>query len=154
MSSTRKDAETLDDLLGEDDTKYLTIRKVPTDVSLIIHGIYYQTVPDKYTGLNEVVNEQFATAYKVKVTSAKFLKTEPKTTTPVKKATSIIVHISEEEAKRFEPRFLFLGKYKEAKVMWHATPTTHCTRCWKYGHPRVGCKETSDTCPVCYRSVQ
>jgi len=88
-------------------------------------------------------------AYKVNVTSAKFLKEEPRSKTPGKKATSIIVKIREADAPKFEPRFRFMGKHKEAKIMWHATPTTQCTRCWEYGHPRVGCKESTDLCPVC-----
>ena len=88
------------------------------------------------------------------VTSAKFLQTQLRVLTPDKKAWSIIVRIPEAEATKFEPKFLFLGKYKEAKIMWHATPMTQCTRCWKYGHPRIGCKESNNMCPICSKPHQ
>jgi len=81
------------------------------------------------------------------VTSAEFLKEEPKSKNPEKRATWIIVRAPKAEATKFKHRFLFLGKYKEARIMWHATLTTQCTRCWQYKHPRVGCQKMSDLCP-------
>ena len=147
-----KMTETLNGTIGENDPKYLTFRRVPTDANLLVHGVFFDSIPDNNTDLSAFVKKQFAMSYKVDVTSAKFLKTEPAVQTPEKKACSIIVRVPEADATKFEPRFLFLGKYKEAKVMWHATPTTQCTRCWRYGHPRVGCKETNDTCPICSKA--
>jgi len=141
--------EALNEILAEDELKYLSFSRVPTDVSLMVHGIFYNTVPDNKAHLSEEVKEQFRTLYKVGVTSPRFLKEEPKTMTPEKKAGSIILRLSEADAEECEPRFLFMGKYKEAKIMWHPTSTTQCTRCQKYGHPKVGCKETTDICPVC-----
>jgi len=127
----------------------MLFRRVPTDVNLMVRGIFYDPASDNNTDLDARIQGQFTKAYKVNVTFAKFLKEEPKSKTPAKKATSIIVKMPEADAPKFKPRFLFMGKHNEAKIMWHATPTTQGTRCWKYGYPRVGCKESSNRCPVC-----
>lgn len=129
--------ETLNDMLGGENSKYLMFRRVPTDTNLLVYGIFFYSIPNNNTDLSAFVNKQFAPSYKVDVTSAKFLKAELREQTPDKRACSIIVWIPEADATRFESKFLFLGKYKEAKAMWHATSTTLCTKCWKYGHPRV-----------------
>jgi len=147
-----KMTEALNGTLGEGEPKYMQFRRVPTDVSLMVHGIFYDTVPDNNVELDILIREQLMTAHKINLTSAKFLREEPRTKTPDKKATSIIIRLGEGDALKLEPCFLLMGKYKDARIMWHATPTTQCTRCWKYGHPRVGCKETLDICPVCSKN--
>ena len=149
MRYAEKMTETLNLAVGTDGSSYMPFRTVPTDVNLMVHGIFYHSVPDNNADLDAKIKKEFMTAYKVNVISAKFLREEPRNKTPEKRATSIIVKIPVADAPRFEPRFVFMGKHKEAKIMWHATPTTQCTRCWKYGHSRVGCKETTDLCPVC-----
>jgi len=105
--------------------------------------------PDNNADLDTKIKMEFMKAYEVNLTMDKFLQEEPKNKTPEKKASCIIVKILEKDPPQFEPRFLFMGNHKEAQIMWHPTPITQYPRCWKYGHPRVGCKETTHPCPVC-----
>lgn len=50
---------------------------------------------------------------------AKFLKAKAKGKTPGKKATSIIIQtlVQDTTSNKFEPKFRFMRKYKEAKAM-------------------------------------
>jgi len=150
MRYAEKMTEALNGAVETGASNYMPFRTVPTDVNMMVQGIFYDSVPDNNTDLDARIKGQFTKANNVNVTLAKFLKEELKSKTPAKKATSILVKMPEADATKFEPRFLFMSKHKEAKIIWHATPTTQCTRCWKYGHPSVGCKESTDLCPVCF----
>ena len=106
--------EALNGTVGEDEPEFLPCCSVPTDVSLMVYGILYDAVPDNNDDLDIVVKEKCMKTWKVNVTSAKCLKEEPKSKISAKRPTSIIVRVPKAEATKFEPRFRFLGKYKEA----------------------------------------
>jgi len=97
--------EALNGTVGEDKPQFLPFRRVPTDVSLMVYGILYDSVPDNNADLDTAVKEQFMKLYKVNVTLAKFLKEEPQSKTLKERATSIIVRVWEAEATKFNPSF-------------------------------------------------
>lgn len=48
----------------------------------MVHGTFYDSVPDNITDLDAKIKKEFMTAFKVNVTSAKFLKEEPRNKAP------------------------------------------------------------------------
>ena len=55
----------LNSLLGQDEPQFLPFWRVPTDVSLMVHGILYDSVPDNNADLDIAIKEQFNSLYKV-----------------------------------------------------------------------------------------
>ena len=141
----------LNEALPDDEPEFLPFRQVPTDVNVLIHGIPLAAIPDDPIELDNKIKEYFKDFHQVDVSSAKFLKANPESRID-KNATSIVVRVPEVDAAKVTPHVIFMGKRKESRIMWHATPTTQCTRCWKFGHPKVGCRENTDLCPICSKT--
>ena len=141
----------LNGALPDDEPEFLPFRQVPTDVDVLIHGITLAAVPEDPIELNNNIKEYFKDFHRIDVSSAKFLKANPESRID-KRATSIVVRLPEVDTAKVTPHVVFMGKRKESRVMWHATPTTQCTRCWKFGHPKIGCRENTDLCPICSKT--
>jgi len=90
-------------------------------------------------------------SHKFEITGAKFLKPKEEDRRD-KKATSIIIKVPEAEVDNVTPSVLFMGKYKTSAVMWQASATTQCHKCWKFGHLIAGCKARGEICPICSKA--
>lgn len=143
-----KITEALNSAIGSDEPKYLPFRRAPTDVDVIIHGVSLSAIPNNTKDLEEEVKQTFRVTHRIEVAGAKFLKPNEEDRKD-KKATSIIVRIPETEVDKVTPSVLFMGKYKKSAVMWQASATTQCHKCWKFGHPIAGCKAQGEVCPIC-----
>ena len=146
-----KMTETLNEANPEGEPAYLPFRRVPTDVNVLVHGIPLDAIPSDPTDLDTEIKLHFKESHRIDLTSAKFLKADP-ASREGKKATSIMLRLPEADAIKITPQVVIMGKMKESRVMWHATPTTQCTRCWKFGHPKIGCREKVDICPICSKT--
>jgi hypothetical protein len=140
--------ETLNKNLEADEPRYLPFRRAPTHVDVLVHGVSLFAIPNTNEELNEEVKEAFKITHSIDVVNAKFLKPNEEDRNQ-KRATSIIVRVPEGDAEKIVPNVLFMGKYKQSAIMWQASPTTQCHKCWKYGHPEMGCRAPNQICPVC-----
>jgi len=146
-----KITEALNTSIGPEEPKYLLFRRAPTDVDVIIHGVSLTAIPNNTKDLEDEVRKAFRVTHKFEIAGAKFLKPNQEDRKD-KKATSIIVRIPETEIDNVTPSVLFMGKFKTSAVMWQASATTQCHKCWKFGHPIAGCKAQIDICPVCSKA--
>ena len=144
-------AKALNAAMPEDVLDFLPFTRVPMDVNVLIHGILLAAIPETPNKLNDMIKEYFKDFHLINVALAKFLKAKPETRED-KKATSNVIRLPEADAAKVTPNVVFMVKTNESRIMWHATPTTQCTRCWKFGHPKVGCRENADLCPLCSKT--
>jgi len=146
-----KITEALNGTIGPDEPRYLPFRRAPTDVDVIIHGVSLTAIPNNDKDLEEEVKKAFNVTHRFEIAGAKFLKPKEEDRKD-KKATSIIIRVPEAEVDNVTPSVLFMGKYKTSAVMWQASATTQCHKCWKFGHPLAGCKARGEICPICSKA--
>lgn len=126
---------------------FLTFCPAPSDIDIAIHNVPLFALPDKDT-LNKDFPEVFCLASGVTPIATRFLNKDD-TSRNAKAASSIVVTVSAADAPTIGQSINLYSKSRRCAVMWSASPTTQCQRCWKFGHSAKGCREFWETCPIC-----
>jgi hypothetical protein len=140
--------EAVNGCLPDEEPKYNTFRRAPTDCQVVIHGVALMAITNDQESMAKVMSDTLEATHKIKVNGARFLQKSAEVRAS-KLGTSIVLSVPAEDAPKITPTILLHGRYRTSAVMWQATPATQCRKCYKYGHPEEGCKEQKQKCPIC-----
>jgi hypothetical protein len=138
-------AKAVQDYLKITDNSYTAFRPAPTKTQVMVNRVPTFPLPSNQDELRSLVSDIIYTNSGVQVEDVRRL--NPTTT---KATTSLVVTVSPSQSHLLTDKgVLMFNKTRPCNLMWQASAATQCTKCWGFGHPSSGCKETTLTCRIC-----
>lgn len=127
---------------------YQLFTQAPTDVDVAIHGVTLFALGDEEKELTQTLTDALLCAKNLTVISARFLR---KNLEDRKNTTTVIVVLAPTDAAYMGQSVHLFSMNRKCNIMWSATPSTQCRRCYKHGHATQGCVSKEFVCPICAR---
>jgi len=130
------------------DNLFQVFSEAPTSVELLIHNLPLSLLPHEPTDLFPSLLQSISNAIDVPIFGARLLQSDPPKRHE-KRTTSVVVVV--------DPLLVFwVGKFippfscaRMVAPAYSASKSTHCRKCWHFGHSAPLCEEAAQACPIC-----
>ena len=140
--------KTLNDSFHVGDNPFQVFREAPTSVELLIHNPPLSILPHEPTDLFLSLLESISNAIEVPIFGARFLQPDPAKRAE-KSTTSVVVAVDPLHVSRFGESIQLFCRARMVTPACSASKSTHCRKCWHFGHSAPLCKEEAQACLIC-----